>query len=71
MHQRPMPPPPPPLPLPRPRLPGGSPDGRPPPIWPHLTPGHQRQLAQVVAELLRRARCQQQEGRHDDAHDVR
>jgi hypothetical protein len=52
------------------RLPGGTQDGRPPPIWPHLTPGHQRQLAQIVAELLRRVRDQQQEGRHDDARDA-
>ena len=26
----------------------------PPPLWPHLPGDHQRQLAQLVAELLRR-----------------
>ena len=68
MHQPPAPPP---TPMPVRDLPGETLAGRPPPIWPHLTPEHQRQLAQIVAELLRRARDQQQEGRHDDARDAR
>ncbi len=45
---------------------------RPPPIWHHLTPERQQQLAQVVADLLRRMRHpQQMEGSSDDTHPER
>ena len=61
MSQPPMAPP------PQPRR---SPDGtatRPPPLWPQLAPEAQRQLAQLVAELLRRPRHQghQEGGGHE------
>ncbi len=57
MSQPPVAPPPRP---PRPRPPR-PPDGAatlPPPIWHQLAPESQRQLAQLVAELLRRPRRQ-------------
>ena len=39
-----------------------------PPLWNHLAPHEQRQLAQLVGELIRRIRNQtlQLEGRHHD-----
>jgi hypothetical protein len=72
MHQPLVPPPSLQSPGTQPRLLDGTPDGRPPPIWQHLTPGHRRQLARITAELLRRAWYgQPREGSSDDAHDAR
>lgn len=44
---------------PRPPHPPDGTATRPPPIWPQLAPEAQRQLAQLVAELLRRPRRQE------------
>ena len=57
----------PPIPAPRPRplaspprLPEEPKAAHPPPVWHELAPEAQRQLAQAVAELLRRRRHPQQ-----------
>ncbi len=61
-------------PFPRPHLPpDGMPASCPPPIWHELAPEGRRQLAQVLAELMRRSRLQQhqREGPDHDAHPER
>src|SRR3712207_2421292 len=61
-------------PTPRPhRPPDGMTSSCPPPIWRELAPEGRRQLAQVLAELIRRSRLQhqQREGPGHDAHPER
>jgi hypothetical protein len=59
-------------PVPPPRLPARTPATPLPPIWHHLPAESQRQLAQVVADLLRRRRqTHQAEGTNHDQHPER
>ena len=53
--------------------PDGAATSRPPPVWRQLAPESRRQLAQVVADLLRRSHLRQhlREGPDDDAHPER
>jgi hypothetical protein len=66
-----QPTPPPTTPPPTPHALPSAPKGRPPlTLWHQLAPGHQRQLSQQVAELIRRIRQQvnPREGQHDGVH---